>query len=1116
MPEPLSELFNGGIVTARHPGLLKSGELQRADDCVYREKDPAIWRAPGRTAVNGVALGSVWAGAASGVKGIAHLTFERTRFDQLLAYNGTVLAHAALTAGYTTAGTIDPTDLQLSCTTNGTTTLTSAALFGPVQAGWAVIGTNIAPGTTVSSVTNASSLVLSIAATGSGTNTLTFNPMVEIGGPASIAGTVSGTTTFTATTGFPFLADVVGSIVVTATGSTLRVTAVSGQSGTTGHYNIVTLSSAQSNGAATLQFGLGCVQTFADNGTTDEAMDFTQWGATYFVWLGRGPLQRMQWKPRTGTGGTAYDDALTTRPCGLNAVTVQPTVVQAANAAYAWPVSLLTGYFWFLCTEIWDPDAKDNNSNDTTNEVEGTYLANTKQTDNGVEPVAVNIPASTGYGVTITFPPKVNTGLDGRLSTHWGVYMYGPTTDNKAIPSLAAFRRVAKVRMNAASGQTLTLNESRATQLAYPTVNVGAEVSTQFTNPQNMLGAFDFNFARAKSGSSTSGSENSAPCGNVLGTFGFNVGLPYSGYSVLGIRVTVAGQADPSGNAGRKAGYYVYLKSGSKQSDPAIFSEFGAYGYVRHGGELDTWGVNWNSTTDLTGLTVIIGKTGTGSRQRLMIDGVRVEIFYQSGSINLNGVPFRCVTYRNQVGDTVSEPARRLPPECSTGDVFQGSLVLNDLADETAIRFSLPGEPEAFPGPYVMRFNTTKRKDRVTFMRSLGDVLVVGMENGIKRVNYLPSEQDTDFQTGIAHSDLATDHGIAGPLAAVKFDWPNRGTMLAYASMAGPMLTDAITTRPLNMDLDWANTVKLSALSSCVFRVYPKEKWLVLYYCPAGATHTKNTRALVWSYAADKMKDGDFLPCVGPLTISGRSSMEAMLSGQPFLLTGHETNGFVYQEDFGVAQASGYQVHNASNSLTSAPIVPIVKTRRLYPCGITHDTHLYKAYLLYSNYGSQITAVGNSTVNSVTLTSSATFGSVLPGMRVQGTGIDEGTIVLAASASSITLSRAANATGSGVTFSFDSGTVGLMERGASIGELAQGLGQLWGSTLNGDLLVLGLDGTRQGIELQIEKVPLTFTTQSDGYRIETATWADLSVNMRLHQFILSYDDQGETQTRSVA
>jgi hypothetical protein len=1125
MPETLSELFNGGLVTARHPSLLQAGELQRADDTVYREKDPAIWRAPGRTKVNTAALGSVWAGAAAGVKGLAHMSFQRTYKDQLVAYTGNVFSRANLTA--TTAPTLDPIDLSLSVTTVNTnpqiTVVTTQLLVG-----WPVIGTNLPVGARIVSIDDPTHATLSVAPTSSTTLNYTFNPMLELGGPGNVAGTVT-TNVFVATTGFPFLADIIGSTVyppsvagVPITGAI--VTAVSGQSGTTGHYSTVTLTAGLvANGAKTIFFPQGVVQTYSDNG--DEILDIAQYGGYYFVWTGRDTMRRVEWRPRKTQSATSYDDVLSVRPAGLNPVVIAPTCTQITalpapdTTAPAWPPTLSTGYFWFLVTEIFDPDNTADGTDGPT-EIESAYYGKVGSNNIAGEPVPVNIPALTGFGVQITFPIQVNTGADGRFSTHWGVYMLGPTNDPKSIPSLVGFRRVAKVRITAADGtQTLALSDSRSIQTGFSNLTTSISGFADFTNP-NIMSSGAAGYSSGNNSDAFSG-VGGTPIGDFLGNFGFVTGAPWSNRKIYGIRLTVRGAADDFGASGKQAGYLYALTAGtSKTTDEAlgVFTRTSLDAQA-HGGEMDTWGVAWTAADLANGtFKVILKKSPTGSVQHLRVTGVKVEVFFSSGSLNLDGKPFRVVTYRDQIGDSVSEPAAGPPPNCNTGDLYQGSLVVNDLGDETAIRFSLPGDPESFPKPYVMRFNTTKRKDRVTCIRTLGQVMLVGMENGIKRVNYLPTEIDTDFHEGLGHEDLASDHGIAGPLAAVKFDWPGRGTYLAYASFAGIFCTDTNATRPLNMDLDWANTVKLSALSTCVFRVYPKEKWLVLYYCPAGATHNKNTRALVFSYADDKVKNGDELPCTGPLVISGRSSVEVMVSGTHFLFTGHETNGFIYQEDFGVAQATGYQVHNSTGTLVNAPIVPIVLGRRLHPAGITHDSHLYKAYLLFSAFGTTNTAVADSTVGSTTLSSvSAVFTNVVAGMRVKSSTLDEGTIVLSVAGDfkSCVLSRAANATGAGVTFTFDTGTLGISDRGASIGETAAAMHTQWASTLAGDMIVVHLDDTRQGLELLIEKVPLTFTTNPDGLRYDTATWADLSTNMRLHQFMLLFDDQGPEQTRSL-
>jgi len=244
-----------------------------------------------------------------------------------------------------------------------------------------------------------------------------------------------------------------------------------------------------------------------------------------------------------------------------------------------------------------------------------------------------------------------------------------------------------------------------------------------------------------------------------------------------------------------------------------------------------------------------------------------------------------------------------------------------------------------------------------------------------------------------------------------------------------------------------------------------------------------------------------------------------MIAGNAYLFTGHETNGKVYQEDYGTTQASGYQVHNAADSLASAPIVPIIKTRKFYAAGLDRDSFGESIYLLYSSYGvNTVTASSNTTKDSTAVSSSAAFGSVVVGMRVLGVGIDPGTIVKTVTDSSnIVLSRAANTTGT-ATLTFDTGTLGVSIRGSSVGEISLGLSVDYVSTLVGDISHFNRSNIRRGFELQIEKAPLTFSTSSDanGLRFETATWADLNTNMRLHNITYMVEDGGPDTNRNAA
>jgi len=72
------------------------------------------------------------------------------------------------------SSTTDRDTYTVNCTTNGTTAVTSAALFGPVQVGHAIFGVGIPAGTTVTVVTDTSNITISQAATDSTTNIRNF------------------------------------------------------------------------------------------------------------------------------------------------------------------------------------------------------------------------------------------------------------------------------------------------------------------------------------------------------------------------------------------------------------------------------------------------------------------------------------------------------------------------------------------------------------------------------------------------------------------------------------------------------------------------------------------------------------------------------------------------------------------------------------------------------------------------------------------------------------------------------------------------------------------------------------------------------------------------------
>lgn len=1005
----VTEFFNGGLVTVRDPSLLQPGELQQADECVYRLNDPAIFRAPGRTAYNAVALG-----APSAIKGLGQVTFNDIHTDQLLAFVGTALFTSPLSAITGSFTEVTSSGQVLSCTLSGTGVTAAAGSFSKMLQGARVTGTGIPVGTTVNTVTSDTQLVLSKSCT---------------------AGTV------------------------------------------------------------TLTFDIGIPMSLSNLGT--EMFDLRRWDNVYYGWFGAGNPQCIRWKKRPASGNTALDDVIAVRPMGLDPVTSAPTI---ATTVGTWSSVLGTGYYWFILTEIYAPggdvDAAEKDASIANEIIESVYLASdptssTPQTTIG-RPIVVQVTNIATQSVLITFPAVTNTGYNGRIATNWGIYMYGPTADNSTVPSFSLFRRVGTPPITQlAAGATFTLTDGVFLQTQYPTVSTAYGTFQQFTTPANMLNVSDNTFATAVA--------NGLSHANTLTTFSFATGSPWNTRLILGIEIQVRGRC----SLGSIATYKVQLNTGTGgtlQTTPWYTGSFGGNVVTKiHGGPLNTLGIV-PATGDLTTTTVTIMGDQIGGT--LAIDSIGIKIYFAGTTLNLNGRPYRVVTYRDQIGTTVDDPADLPPPQASTGDIFQGMLVLDDLSDRGLIRYSLPGYPESFPKPYFLKFKTG---NGIRLIKRLGQILIVGMREAIQRVNYLPTEIDTDPQQGLAHEEIASDHGIAGPLAGCLFSMPGRGQVLAYIASNGIHVTDGITTDLLNTDLNFKTLIDPAYLQYCVLRNYPREQWLVFYYAPFGGTG-QNTKAIIFSYAKDKVKDTG-LPALGPISISGRSASSLIINELPYLVTGHAYDGTVYIEDSGTAIPATY----TTDGVTSIKGVPVIVTRRFYPSGLDRNAREERIYILSSTVGAvALTTNCVMTKGSTTITAASgnPFNVLAKGMLVQVSNLPADTIILSISDNhTLILSNAAFEDGTFSTI-FDNTTLSVTVRGQNISESPADGDTSYLSLFLGGLIVGHNDNARQALEMRIEKVQIPdYSTPGSTIQVDHGT------DMRLHYFAYDLSDAGKEQNR---
>jgi len=213
---------------------------------------------------------------------------------------------------------------------------------------------------------------------------------------------------------------------------------------------------------------------------------------------------------------------------------------------------------------------------------------------------------------------------------------------------------------------------------------------------------------------------------------------------------------------------------------------------------------------------------------------------------------------------------------------------------------------------------------------------MVGMKHQLYRINYLPRETDAEFDRGRAYETISVGEGIVGPQAAALFA-PDAETLLfAYISHSGPKITDGFTSKLLNRDLDWENTVRLPTssditdyLKNSILVDYPAKSQLWFFYTAPGAT--TNNRAIVFHYSIEHRKQDGTYKATGPITVVGLSSHIGRLAGNDVFITG-QSGGFVYVEDRGYSDASG-----------GTPLFA-VKTREMYLSELGGESTLEKIY----------------------------------------------------------------------------------------------------------------------------------------------------------------------------
>jgi hypothetical protein len=256
--------------------------------------------------------------------------------------------------------------------------------------------------------------------------------------------------------------------------------------------------------------------------------------------------------------------------------------------------------------------------------------------------------------------------------------------------------------------------------------------------------------------------------------------------------------------------------------------------------------------------------------------------------------------------EATTTPKYGEPPVSSTGDVFEGSIVQNDVANEDHVRFTAPGDLHAHPGTNVIKIRT-KHKDRVVWIRTLGRAVLVGMANSLQRLDTLPLPEDASFQPDRVRTEVEGAFGGVSARAVAKFSYGAGSSLIAYVSPHGIIVTDGVTWDVLSADLDWEATTAGASLADSVLINNPRRFRLEFYYTPAEGS--ANTKALYLYYHPSHIKNVNGRPrakVTGPINVNANGAFMAALSPGPsgFYAFTCGSDGVLYQEGVGVVDAS--------------------------------------------------------------------------------------------------------------------------------------------------------------------------------------------------------------------
>jgi hypothetical protein len=389
---------------------------------------------------------------------------------------------------------------------------------------------------------------------------------------------------------------------------------------------------------------------------------------------------------------------------------------------------------------------------------------------------------------------------------------------------------------------------------------------------------------------------------------------------------------------------------------------------VKLGGATDLWSGPFSqrvSTTDFNAnWMVVLGTTTTfKDTSRIGVDYLKATVYYNA-TVAESVIQFPSVVYT--YGDEVIQVGKNgLPPSSSTGDMFQDSLVVNDLSDPSMMRYSYPGEPESFPSTYYLNFET-RENDAVKMIRVVNNRLIVGLGSSLWRVNYLPSERDATFDRGKAMECITRDYGVVNPMCACTFTPDGASEQLAFVSNQGIHYTDGYNFTTLTDGVDWrTDCLSTTSTSAPIALINDKENQILRFYYRNDSKGAESYMCLPLSYGSGHWVNGQAK--VGGMlhmrnaAASGATAVYSPLksawtldrsTGKVDFLFGYgvQTNSSATGVGYATGAGAGKVYRETGTTIPSDTSTMQFTTRRMYLAGLSKEWRLNEVYGYAGSY----------------------------------------------------------------------------------------------------------------------------------------------------------------------